>query len=47
MKKQSGVIWITGYSSAGKTTVAQEVNKTLKDKGYNTIWLDGDKLRMF
>ncbi len=39
------VIWITGLSAAGKTTLANGVKKSLLNKGYPTIILDGDNLR--
>lgn len=44
MKKQ-GLIWITGFSASGKTTVARKVEYGLKQKVYNVISLDGDDLR--
>jgi len=40
-----GVIWITGYSAAGKTTVGRCVERALRSAGYTTIFLDGDDLR--
>lgn len=40
-----GVIWISGYSAAGKTTTGRYVNKLLQDQGRNSIFLDGDQLR--
>ena len=40
-----GVIWITGYSAAGKTTVSKQVELELKKLNYKTIYLDGDELR--
>jgi len=39
------VIWITGLSGAGKTTVANHVAVSLQQKNINTIKLDGDVLR--
>jgi cytidine diphosphoramidate kinase len=39
------VIWITGLSAAGKTTLAKGVTKSLIDLGYPTIMLDGDILK--
>ena len=45
MNKISGVIWITGFSAAGKTTIARKVVHLLKKRGFNTIHLDGDELR--
>ena len=41
----SNVIWITGLSAAGKTTLAKSFTKSLIDLGYPTIMLDGDILR--
>ena len=40
-----GLIWITGYSGAGKTTVARIVSEELKDKELPVLFLDGDDLR--
>jgi len=37
--------WITGLSGAGKTTVATELYKILKQEKHNVVFLDGDKLR--
>ena len=44
-KAPSGVIWITGFSSSGKTTVGRKVEFLLRESGVNTIFLDGDDLR--
>ena len=43
--KNESVIWITGLSSSGKTTLALEVQRLLKTKGVPAILLDGDDLR--
>ena len=43
--KKQGLIWIKGFSSSGKTTVARNVEYLLKKDGYNVISLDGDELR--
>lgn len=40
-----GVIWFTGLSGAGKTTLAIEVERRLFNKGLNVYVLDGDNLR--
>lgn len=39
------VIWMTGLSGAGKTTIARHLEKKLFDEGYSTKILDGDVLR--
>ncbi|MCW5701032.1 MAG: adenylyl-sulfate kinase [Bradyrhizobium sp.] len=41
----SAVIWITGLSGAGKTTLAAEVVNILRSDGKAVIMLDGDELR--
>ena len=46
MKLSPGrVIWITGLSGAGKSTVAQQVVQRLRAQGRSAILLDGDELR--
>lgn len=39
------VIWITGLSGAGKTTLAGELINLLRSKGEAAVLLDGDQLR--
>lgn len=39
------VVWITGLSGAGKTTLADALQRTLFDLGYQVFALDGDKVR--
>lgn len=39
------VIWLTGLSGSGKTTIAQHLEKELLEKGYKVFLLDGDSLR--
>lgn len=39
------VVWMTGLSGSGKTTIAIEVEKILFDRGYFVLRLDGDHLR--
>ena len=40
-----GLVWITGLSGAGKTTIAKQLVSHLKNNRINPIWLDGDILR--
>jgi bifunctional enzyme CysN/CysC len=39
------VIWLTGLSGAGKTTIANLVDQQLHAAGYHAFVLDGDNLR--
>lgn len=39
------IIWLTGNSGAGKTTLANEVCSKLKKNGQNVMILDGDEIR--
>ncbi len=41
-----GVLWFTGLSGAGKTTLAMEVERRLFQKGYQVFVLDGDNVRL-
>ncbi|MCX6265902.1 MAG: adenylyl-sulfate kinase [Bacteroidetes bacterium] len=45
LRQRAKVIWLTGLSGAGKTTLAQHLEKALSDKGYFTQILDGDNIR--
>lgn len=45
VKKQSGVIWITGLSGSGKTTVSRSLKQMLEREKYQVISFDGDDLR--
>ena len=42
---QGGVVWLTGLSGAGKSTVAQALQQSLHGRGCRTVLLDGDNLR--
>ncbi|HAC15177.1 MAG TPA: bifunctional sulfate adenylyltransferase subunit 1/adenylylsulfate kinase [Bacteroidetes bacterium] len=48
-EKRSGhaakVLWFTGISGAGKSTIARELEKRLFDAGKQTMLLDGDQVR--
>ena len=43
--QRPGVIWLTGYSGAGKSTIANLVEKQLHAQGRHTYILDGDNVR--
>ncbi|QOY84986.1 adenylyl-sulfate kinase [Paludibaculum fermentans] len=40
-----GVLWLTGLSSSGKSTLAVVIHQRLKDLGYRVEMLDGDIVR--
>lgn len=41
------IIWITGLSGTGKTTLGRSLYNDLKKKHKNTMWFDGDTMREF
>ncbi len=41
----AGVLWLTGLPAAGKSTIATQVEQRLFERGWRTIYLDGDSLR--
>src|SRR5690606_23907407 len=41
----AAVIWLTGLSGSGKSTIARAVERELFAHGYRTMLLDGDQLR--
>jgi bifunctional enzyme CysN/CysC len=43
--QKPGVIWFTGYSGSGKSTVANNLEKLLAAQGKHTFMLDGDNIR--
>ena len=43
--QKSFVVWLTGLSGSGKSTVANLLEKKLASKGHLTYMLDGDNLR--
>ncbi|HRG28064.1 MAG: adenylyl-sulfate kinase [Chitinophagales bacterium] len=45
LKQRSKVIWLTGLSGSGKSTIAEAVEKILHERGYLTMLLDGDNIR--
>lgn len=45
LKQNSRVIWLTGLSGAGKTTIGREIEMELNKRGFLTQVLDGDNIR--
>ena len=45
IKHKPGLLWITGLSGSGKTTISKMIYYELKKKYSNIILLDGDILR--
>lgn len=45
LNQKSKVIWMTGLSGAGKTTLAKNLEEMLFEKGFLTQILDGDNIR--
>jgi adenylylsulfate kinase len=46
MGQQGAVLWFTGLSGAGKSTIANTVDHKLHAQGKHTYLLDGDNIRM-
>ena len=42
---EGGILWLTGLSGAGKSTIAIELEHQLFTKGYQVYVLDGDNIR--
>jgi bifunctional enzyme CysN/CysC len=40
------VIWLTGLSGSGKSTIAAELERQLFEQGRQVYWVDGDNLRL-
>jgi adenylylsulfate kinase len=45
LNQRSKVIWMTGLSGAGKTTIAKHLDEALYERGYIAQILDGDNIR--
>lgn len=45
-RQQPRVIWLTGLSGAGKSTIADALEQALVADGHHTYLLDGDNVRM-
>ena len=46
MGQKARTIWFTGLSGAGKSTIANELEKRLTANGRHTMLLDGDNIRL-
>ena len=44
-RHRPGILWLTGLSASGKSTIALETEKQLFLKGYQVYALDGDNIR--
>ena len=45
MRKINKIIWFTGLSGSGKTTISNFLKKKLKSKNFKVFVVDGDKFR--
>ncbi|MEX1253205.1 MAG: adenylyl-sulfate kinase [Dehalococcoidia bacterium] len=45
MHESGFTIWFTGLSGAGKTTIAEQLDRVLRDRGLKVESLDGDVVR--
>lgn len=45
LRQRPGVLWLTGLSGAGKSTIADRLEQKLQTSGKHTFLLDGDNLR--
>jgi adenylylsulfate kinase len=43
---KAAILWFTGLSASGKSTVANEVDAALHEMGKHSVVLDGDNIRM-
>jgi len=45
IQQKSFILWFTGLSGSGKSTIANELEKKLHEQGKLTVLLDGDNVR--
>lgn len=45
LQQRAKVLWFTGLSGSGKSTIANELERALQAKGHLTVLLDGDNIR--
>lgn len=46
LEQRAVVVWLTGLSGSGKSTIAQALERSLHNEGYFTKLLDGDNIRV-
>ena len=46
LKQKGAIVWMTGLSAAGKSTIAVELEKLLLERHKHAYRLDGDNIRM-
>lgn len=44
-RHRGGIVWFTGLSASGKSTLAVELERVLFERGYQVFMLDGDNVR--
>jgi bifunctional enzyme CysN/CysC len=44
-RHRGGILWLTGLSGAGKTTLSTQLERALLEREYQAFVLDGDELR--
>ncbi|MBK9639467.1 MAG: adenylyl-sulfate kinase [Bacteroidetes bacterium] len=45
LQQKPVLLWLTGLSGSGKSTIADRVEQVLHEEGYKTYLLDGDNIR--
>jgi len=45
LQQKGAVLWLTGLSGSGKSTIARELEKKLFESGHSSYVLDGDNIR--
>ncbi len=45
LQQKPVLLWLTGLSGSGKSTIADRVEQVLHEQGYKTYLLDGDNIR--
>jgi bifunctional enzyme CysN/CysC len=45
MHQRPAIVWFTGFSGSGKSTIANLVDQRLNAAGHHTMMLDGDNVR--